>query len=180
MTKRENLRGVALGHTPTRRQLIARGAMALGGLATAAAAGAQQPSTAAAGPIIISGAIHQEVDFTVAPHRIYEALLDAKQFSAFTGVPAEIHREAGGAINCFGGRVLGRNIELIPDQRIVQAWRVNTWPEGLYSIVRFELKAQVSGTRLSFDHTGFADKDREHLNEGWPRMYWEPLRKYLG
>jgi hypothetical protein len=49
---------------------------------------------------------------------------------------------------------------------------------GFYTVVRFEC-AQGSGTRIVFDHTGFAPEDREHLSEGWPRMYWDPLRKYL-
>src|SRR5438309_1234443 len=37
--------------------------------------------------------IHQEIDFKASPQRIYEALLDAKQFAAFSGRPAEINPE---------------------------------------------------------------------------------------
>jgi len=61
----------------------------------------------------------------------------------------------------------------------VQSWRVETWTTVFYTVVRFELTAQGSGTRIVFDHMGFAPEDREHLSEGWPRMYWAPLRKYL-
>jgi len=129
---------------------------------------------------IASMPIHQEVDFKASPQRVYKALLDSRQFSAFTGNPAQIHAEAGGAFSCFGGRVVGRNIEVIPNQRVVQAWRLTEWPEGVYSVARFELKAQGSGTRLIFDHVGFAAEDREHLDQGWHQMYWDPLRKYLG
>src|SRR6202035_1501783 len=75
--------------------------------------------------------IHHEVEFRASPQRIYKALLDSKQLSAFTARPAQIRAQAGGAFNCFGGRVVGRNIELVPDQRIVQAWRLTEWPEGL-------------------------------------------------
>ncbi len=32
--------------------------------------------------------IHHEVDFKASPKRVYEALTDAKQFSAFSGLPA--------------------------------------------------------------------------------------------
>ena len=124
--------------------------------------------------------IHQEVDFNAPPAKIYAILLDAKQFSAFTKETAEVQAEAGAAFRLFGGRIEGRNVELVPDQRIVQAWRAAAWPAGVYSIVRFELAAHGSGTRLIFDHTGFAESNREHLNEGWPRNYWEPLRSYLG
>src|SRR6266576_5820899 len=77
--------------------------------------------------------IHQEIDFTASPQRLYEALLDAKQFAAFSGRPAEINRDAGGAFSLFDGHIIGRNVELVPNQRIVQAWRTVDWPEGAYS-----------------------------------------------
>ena len=85
--------------------------------------------------------IHQEVDFKASPKRVYEALIDARQFSAFSGLPAEIHGEAGGAFKCFDGQISGRMTELVPSQKIVQAWHVAMWPEDVNSMVRFELKA---------------------------------------
>ena len=108
-----------------------------------------------------------------------ETLTDAKQFSAFSGEPAEIDAKAGGAFSCFNGMITGRNVELIPNQRIVQAWRAGNWPEGVYSIVRFELNAQGSNTKLTLDHAAFPDGAAEHLDGGWHKMYWEPLKKYL-
>ena len=65
----------------------------------------------------MSAAIHQEVDFKATPERVYQALTDAKQFSAFSGLPAEIHNEAGGAFKCFGGQIKGRMTELSPGKR---------------------------------------------------------------
>ena len=47
------------------------------------------------------------------------------------------------------------------------------------SIVKFELVMRCNGTRIVFDYAGFTEDKWEHLNEGWPRNYWEPLRKYL-
>ena len=128
----------------------------------------------------MSNHIHQEVDFKASPERIFAALTNAKQFSELTGgAPTEISPEAGGSFSCFGGMILGRNIELVPGQRVVQAWRVKTWEPGVYSIVKFELKAEGAGTRLVFDHTGFPEEHREHLAQGWHDNYWEPLKKYL-
>ena len=120
-------------------------------------------------------AIHQEVDLKASPQRIYEALLDAKQFTTLTGMTAKISREVGGTFSVFDGHIIGRNIELAPNQRIVQAWRVVDWPEGVWSIVRFELKKQGSGTRLGtrliLDHQGFPDGLKDHLAEGWKDHY---------
>jgi len=123
--------------------------------------------------------IHQEVDFQVGPQRLYEALLDSKQFSAFSGRPAAIDRAVGGAFSLFGGHIVGRNVELVPHQRIVQVWRVVDWPEGAYSIVKFELRVQGASTHLVFDHTGFPEGLRDHLVAGWESNYWALLKKYL-
>jgi len=124
--------------------------------------------------------IHQEIVLEASPKRVYEALTVAGQFSSLSGgAPTEISAEAGGSFSCFGGMVVGRNIELAPHQRIVQAWRAKPWESGVYSIARFELKEEGSGTRLIFDHTGFPPAEREHLEGGWQANYWGPLRKHL-
>jgi activator of HSP90 ATPase len=126
-------------------------------------------------------AVHQEVQYKAAPARVYEALLDAKQFAAFTKDTAEILAQPGGGFRLFGGRIEGRGIELVTNKRIVQAWRASNWKPGYYTIVRFELSPQGSGTKLVLDQAGFLEDPTEwkHLTEGWPQMYWEPIRKYL-
>ena len=123
--------------------------------------------------------IHQEVDFSTGANQLYEALLDSSKFTAFSGRPAEIKGEVGGACSLFGGHIIARNLELVPNQRIVQAWRVVTWPEGVYSIARFDFKAQGSGTHLVFEHTGFPEGLHDHLAEGWEQNYWALLKKYF-
>jgi uncharacterized protein YndB with AHSA1/START domain len=99
----------------------------------------------------------------LGPQRIYEILRNSKQFAAFTGMPSNIDPAAGGAFSMFGGVIVGRNIELIPNQRIVQAWRPTHWDPGVYSIVKFELKPQGSGTLLILDHSGFPEGEYDHL-----------------
>jgi activator of HSP90 ATPase len=61
----------------------------------------------------------------------------------------------------------------------VQAWRPASWGPGVYSIVKFELKPQGSGTIVVLDHTGFPEGKYDDLYDGWPERYWEPLKKFL-
>jgi len=124
--------------------------------------------------------IHHEISFKVDPHRVYEALMDPNRHADFTANGAvEMSRQAGGAFSTHGGQIVGRNIEVLPDSRIVQAWRVSDWPEGVYSLVKFDLEVEGSGTRLVFDHWGFPEGTRDHLDAGWTSRYWQPLGKYL-
>lgn len=168
----------------TRREMIAGAAMGIGSLAAGSGlwGGSQEqamqetPSSAANQT---RTSLHQESNLKASPERIYGILLDSKEFAAFTGMPAEIDPKAGGAFSMFGGRIVGRNVELVPNQRIVQAWRPTHWEPGAYSIVRFELKPQDSGTVVVLDHTGFPQGEFDHLDSGWHDHYWEPLKKYL-
>lgn len=128
----------------------------------------------------MSKPIHQEVVLKASPKRIYEVLTTAGQFSQMSGgAPTEISAEVGGAFSNFGGQIVGRQIELISGQRVVQAWRAKTWEPGVYSVARFELKAQGDQTRIVFDHSSFPEGQAEHLAAGWEANYWEPMRKYL-
>ena len=186
MSDRTNV--AALANGPTRRQAIIGVAVACGGLAlgsTKVWAEADEEISRTA------EAIHQEPVFTKSPKSVYEALTDSKQFDKviqLSGVmqtmhlpdkPAEISREVGGSFALFGGYVTGRHVELVPNERIVQAWRTGSWPPGVYSIARFELVEQGSGTKIVFDHTGFPKGDAESLASGWKAHYWEPLEKLL-
>ena len=169
--------------SPTRRQVIVAGAAAFAGLAAGSARALPQQSMkeeASTGPDKARTYLHQEVDFKASPHRIYEILLDSKQFTAFSGEPAEISHDVGGAFSMFGGKIVGRNVELVPDQRIVQAWRPAYWEPGIYTLVKFELKPDGSQTKVVLDHTGFPEGNFVSLNSGWRMHYWERLAKYLG
>lgn len=129
--------------------------------------------------------IHQEVVFKAARKRVYEAFTQEKQFSQVTdfvmkGASTQISPEVGGTFSIFGGVILGRHVELVPYERIVQAWREKDWTPGLYSIVRFQLDERGAETKLIFDHTGFPPGASASLAPGWWSHYWEPLQKYLG
>jgi len=186
MSDRDNL--AALPHGPTRRQAIIGVAIAFGGLAvgsTKSWAGAEEEISRTA------ESIHQEAVFKASRNRVYEALTDAKQFDKIiqlSGVmqamhlpdkPAEISPDVGGAFTLFGGYITGRHVELVPNERIVQAWREGGWPPGVYSIAKFDLVEQGSGTKIVFDHTGFPKGEAESLASGWKAHYWEPMQKLL-
>ncbi len=184
------LRHSLLANNPSRRRLIVGGALALGGfgLATREVFGQAVPEISHS-----EDAIHQETVFKASRKRVYEALTDAKKFEkviqlsvavqsgmAKGNIPAEIAAEPGGAFKLFNGFIVGRNLELVANERIVQAWRVAYWPEGAWSLVKFVLVEQGSETKVVFDHTGFPKGDADHLLEGWNGNYWQPLAKFLG
>ena len=124
--------------------------------------------------------IKQSVSIKASAEQVYNALTSADQFSVLTGADAKISAEEGGAFACFGGQITGRQIELLPNERIVQFWRVeNMWPEGVHSTVRFDLSESGDTTTIDLVQTDHPDDATEHLEPGWHKMYWDPLKAYL-
>jgi len=144
------------------------------------------------GLVHTADAIHQEMTFKASRQKVYEALTTSKQFDAITRLsdaialmeapgakPTSISHEPGGTFTLFGGYITGRNVQTTPNQRLVQAWRTASWPEGDYSIVKFTLIADGDMTRMLFDHQGFPSGEGGHLASGWHSHYWDPMAKFL-
>lgn len=123
--------------------------------------------------------INQVVTFQTSPARLYKTLMSSEEFADATGAPADIEQVEGGEFSCFGGQITGRQIELSPGNRIVQAWRAGPWEDGVYSIVRFDISESGDSSTLHLAHTGYPDEGQEHLEGGWHNKYWEPLKAYF-
>jgi activator of HSP90 ATPase len=139
-----------------------------------------------------SEAIHQELLFNASPQRVYGALTNGKSFDAITRLsdgdallkasgakPTAINGEVGGTFTLFGGYVTGRNLEMLPDERLVQAWRAGSWKPGAFSIAAFSFVKEGTKTKLLFDHRGFPDGEGASLAQGWHSHYWGPLTTFL-
>jgi activator of HSP90 ATPase len=86
------------------------------------------------------------------------------------------------SFSLFGGRIEGRQIELVPRHRVGQAWRFgaehpSSWEPGVYSTVRFTLEPAGDGTRLVIDRTGIPAEWIEHISGGYPAFYEDPIMK---
>jgi uncharacterized protein YndB with AHSA1/START domain len=58
-----------------------------------------------------------------SPEDVYQAWLDSVGHSEMTGGEATMSDEVGAEVSAWDGYISGRNLELIPGERIVQAWR---------------------------------------------------------
>jgi activator of HSP90 ATPase len=180
----------------SRENFVVRAGIVIAGLGGCAVYTASGTIAEAAGDDEISHdreAIHQVVDFTADPARVFQALTIAERFDnvvrlsaamhsgmSLGSAPTQIDAEPGGAFVLFGGFVTGRVLDLQPSTRIVEAWRSGAWSPGAYSIATFQLAPHEAGTRLTFDHVGFPAGEARSLAKGWHENYWDPLAKYLG
>jgi Activator of Hsp90 ATPase homolog 1-like protein len=148
--------------------------------------------TVADGLTHTSEAIRQQLMFDASPQRIYQALTSTRDFDKITRLsdgalllnaagakPTAISAELGGPFTLFGGYITGRQLEMMPNELLVQAWREESWKPGAFSIAAFYLTAEGGKTRLNFEHRGFPNGNGVSLAQGWHSHYWEPLAKLL-
>ena len=116
----------------------------------------------------------------VKAESLYDAWLDSREHSAFTGSPAEIDPTAGGNYTAWDGYISGRTIELEPYRRIVQSWRTTGFPEDATDS-RLELifEPVAEGTRLTLIHSEIPENQGEEYEQGWESYYFQPMQAYF-
>jgi activator of HSP90 ATPase len=126
------------------------------------------------------GTIEQTVFFEASPAEIYDALLDPKKHSAFTGSPAKTNARKGATFTAWEGYIVGKNLELVKGKKIVQEWKTTDFPDG-YPVSRLELTltAKEGGTELRMVHSKVPAEQVAEYTGGWKSAYWDPLRAYL-
>jgi len=113
------------------------------------------------------------------PQDIYEAWLDSIAHSAMTGGEANMSAEVGAEVSAWDGYISGRNLELIPGERIVQSWRTSEFEEHEDSIVTIVLQEVDDGTLLTLQHSNVPDAHRSYEEGGWQSNYFEPMTAYF-
>ena len=124
--------------------------------------------------------ITQKVVLPTTPEEAYDAFIDAKQHSAFTGSKATCDPRVGGEFTAWDGYISGKNLDLEKGKRIVQEWSTNEWPEG-YPPSRLELtfRKVKDGTELTMVHSEVPQEQAEDYKQGWIDNYWSLLKEYF-
>jgi activator of HSP90 ATPase len=114
------------------------------------------------------------------PVDVYEALMDAKRHTEFTGSKATSDPRVGGEFTAWDGYIFGKNLQLERGKRIVQEWKTTEWPADYPpSIVEFTFKQTKNGTELTMVHQSVPAEQASSYRQGWIDFYWKPLKKYF-
>ena len=124
--------------------------------------------------------IEQKVLLTALPEEVYDALVNPRKHSEFTGSKATGEAKVGAKFTAWDGYISGKNLELEKGKRIVQEWVTTEWPEG-YPPSRLEFTlSQVNGkTELIMVHSNVPAEQKQELEQGWTDFYWKPLKDYF-
>ena len=116
----------------------------------------------------------------VSPKQIYEAYIDPKKHSTFTGSKATGKPVVGGKFTAWDGYIFGKYIELDGEKRLVQDWTTTDWQEG-YPVSKLELTFSKvpQGTEIIMMHSNVPKSQADEIKQGWKEFYWDPLRRYF-
>ena len=124
--------------------------------------------------------IKQKVTFKASPDTIYRLLADSAARTAVTGRAADISPLVGGRFSSDDGRVTGVNVDMVPGRRLVQAWRRDDFPEGIYSMAAVTLTPTPSGgTALVLTHRGVPKPLLDDTEREWRDACWAPIKAHL-
>jgi len=88
--------------------------------------------------------------------------------------------EPGGNFELLGGNITGQFTELTPFTKIVQQWRLKSWPQGVTSKVTISIKQTKDDTKVSIEQSGVPAKEVESTREGWQRYYFHAMKRSFG
>jgi len=72
-----------------------------------------------------------DIEFTATATDLYSAFVDKEKLARWTRNPVTIDPEVGGEFVLFQGNIRGKFLELEEGKKIVQTWRLSSWPEGI-------------------------------------------------
>lgn len=124
--------------------------------------------------------IKQKTLIPATPNEVYDAFMEAKKHSAFTGSKATSDPKVGGEFTAWDGYISGSNLELVKGKKIVQEWSTTDWPDK-FPPSRLELtfKEAKGGTEISMIHSNVPAEQADDLAEGWNEFYWKPMKEYF-
>jgi uncharacterized protein YndB with AHSA1/START domain len=124
--------------------------------------------------------IRQTAKIPATPARVYEAIVNPIQHSAFTRAKAKGRMQVGKTVTAYDGYIRARVLKLVPGRKIVQSWRTTEWPDG-YPPSRLEISLSPSkgGTRLTMVQSKVPASQAAQYNTGWKDYYWLPLKIYF-
>ncbi|XP_037072328.1 activator of 90 kDa heat shock protein ATPase homolog 1-like [Pollicipes pollicipes] len=132
------------------------------------------------GAKIATATLTDTQQFKCTAEELYNAVTVKEMVEAFTNGPARLTAERGGEFSLLGGNISGTFEELTPGRRLVQQWRLKSWPGGHLSTVTIEFEQKDDCTELRLSQTAVPASELERTRQGWQRYYWDAMRRTFG
>ena len=116
-------------------------------------------------------------EFQTSGEELYKTLLDPERVKIWTRGSSRLD---GDKFEFFGGNVTGEVVEKELNKKIVQRWRLSSWPADHYSTVTFVFDQYSDYVKLQMKQKGVPVGKEEETKENWEVYYWRPIKQSFG
>ena len=123
-------------------------------------------------------AIEQKILFQGATaEELFNIFVNPKKHSAIHGGAAtKISNKEGDNFSLLNGNLNGKNLLIVPNRMIVQAWRGNVWEkDDLDSVLALVFSDTINGGQIEMVHAFTPNQ----FTELWNEIYWQPIKEFM-
>lgn len=137
-------------------------------------------STSSRVPKYNTSTLHLEPTFNTTAEQLYITLLDAPRVSAWTRSQAQIEAKEGSEFKLFGGSILGKILKLVPNERICQLWRLDSWKSGHFAELDIQLKQGAGETTMVVKWSGIPIGEEDRVRGNFVDYYERAIKLTFG
>jgi len=126
--------------------------------------------------------IDLQCDFKCTGMELFNALTQPEMMQIFTQNPVKMEGDAksGTEFTLLGGNIQGSYVEVTPYTKIIQKWRLKSWPAGHFSTVTLTIAQTKEDTKLYLSQKAVPKKEVETTKVGWQRYYFHAIKTSFG
>ena len=119
--------------------------------------------------------IKQKYEMKASPEEVFTALTDPAVIERWSGASATMDDREGTEWSLWDGSIHGKNLEVVPNEKLVQDWYGGKWDKP--SKVTFSLERSDEGTLVNLIHENVPDNEIDDIDDGWIRYYLGPMQE---
>ena len=123
-------------------------------------------------------AIEQKILFKGGTaEELFDIFVNPQKHSAIHGgATTKISNKEGDSFSLLNGNLKGKNLLIVPNRMIVQAWRGNVWEkDDLDSILTLVFINTPKGGQIDLVHSFTPSQ----FTELWNEIYWQPIKEFI-
>jgi activator of HSP90 ATPase len=116
-------------------------------------------------------------NISAEPSDVYAALTNPYTIELWSGYSAVMSEEEGSEFSLWEGDITGRNIEFIPNKKVVQEWFFGDQTEK--SLVTIIIEPDRENSKVTVEHTNIPDEEFADIAEGWREYYFGAINNFF-
>lgn len=154
---------------------------------TASALGASsstpKPQSNSGVPKYNTTTLHLEPTFNTTAEELYKSLLDSDRISAWSRSAVKIDpypAKEGSTFVMFSGSIAGKILTLVPNERIVQLWRLEDWKKDHYANMDILFSQGHGETKMIVKWSGVPIGEEERVRNNFEEYYVKSIKIVFG